>query len=196
MLLQPPTPGDRLRVVALSGPITDWEALTAGVALWEAEGYRVEVDVVREPWGYLAGRDADRRAALHRAWIDPNCAAILCARGGYGCARLLEGWVWPAGRPKWVIGFSDTTALLWSLWSQGIPSLHGPLITTLAQESDASRQRLWDAVAGRPLAPLQGTPWVSGQAEGWLLPANLTVATHLIGTPHLPSLEGAILALE
>jgi muramoyltetrapeptide carboxypeptidase len=33
-------------------------------------------------------------------------------------------------------------------------------------------------------------------AEGPLLVANLTVATHLLGTPHLPALAGAILVLE
>jgi muramoyltetrapeptide carboxypeptidase len=33
-------------------------------------------------------------------------------------------------------------------------------------------------------------------AEGPLLAANLTVATHLLGTPHLPALDGAILVLE
>lgn len=33
-------------------------------------------------------------------------------------------------------------------------------------------------------------------ANGVLLPANLTVATHLLGTPILPDLDGVILAWE
>ena len=49
---------------------------------------------------------------------------------------------------------------------------------------------------GDPLAPLQGEGWVGGSAKGPLLAANLTVATHLLGTPHLPDLRGAILVLE
>ena len=46
------------------------------------------------------------------------------------------------------------------------------------------------------MADLPGTPWRGGVAEGPLLVANLTVATHLLGTPHLPDLRGAILVIE
>ncbi|MEM7650028.1 MAG: LD-carboxypeptidase, partial [Cyanobacteria bacterium P01_A01_bin.70] len=79
---------------------------------------------------------------------------------------------------------------------QGIASVHGPLLTTLGQEPDWSRQRLFDWVSGRAIAPLQGVTWQPGQVTGRLLPANLTVATHLLGTPHEPDLNGVILAFE
>jgi muramoyltetrapeptide carboxypeptidase len=49
---------------------------------------------------------------------------------------------------------------------------------------------------GEPLPALAGTPWLSGVAEGPLLVGNLTVATHLLGTAHLPELRGAVLLLE
>jgi muramoyltetrapeptide carboxypeptidase len=86
--------------------------------------------------------------------------------------------------------------LLWSLATIGIAGIHAPVLTTLAAEPDWSLQRLFDCLEGRPLAALSGRGWGAGKAEGWLLPANLTVATHLLGTPLQPSLEGAILALE
>ncbi|WP_317134408.1 hypothetical protein [Leptolyngbya sp. 7M] len=57
-------------------------------------------------------------------------------------------------------------------------------------------QRLFDWVEGRDIAPLQGEGWGGGQARGILLPANLTVATYLLGTPVQPDLTGAILAFE
>jgi muramoyltetrapeptide carboxypeptidase len=86
--------------------------------------------------------------------------------------------------------------LLWSLSREGISGVHGPLLTTIAAEPDWSVQRLFDWVGGRPLAPLKGIGWGNGQAHGLLLPANLTVATHLLGTPAQASLEGVILAFE
>ncbi len=197
---QPPPPlqpGDELMVIAPSGALRELTAFQAGVAIWEARGYRVKLlPGLDEQWGYLAGRDDHRRQQLLTAWQAPTCRGILCARGGYGGTRLLENWQWPTTSPKWLIGFSDITSLLWSLSQQGIASVHGPLLTTLGQEPDWSRQRLFDWVSGRAIAPLQGVTWQSGQATGRLLPANLTVATHLLGTPHEPDLNGVILAFE
>jgi muramoyltetrapeptide carboxypeptidase len=74
--------------------------------------------------------------------------------------------------------------------------VHGPLLTTLAAEPAWSQERLRALLFGDPLPDLEGLPWRGGIAEGPLLAANLTVATHLLGTPHLPPLQGAILILE
>ncbi len=199
--LQTPLPlksGDLLRVIAPSGRLREGTALERGIEIWRAQGYRVEVSAdVGEGWGYLAGTDAVRRAQLAAAWDDPECRAILCVRGGYGGMRLLEDWQWsPTARPKWLVGFSDVTALLWSLAQHGIVSVHGPLLTTLADEPDWSIDRLFKLVTGQPLPPLQGDSWVGGVATGKLLPCNLTVATHLLGTPFQPDLTGTILAIE
>ncbi len=224
--LPPPLkPGDLLRVVAPSGALREFEAFQKGIEIWRSKGYRVELPTnwdAKE--GYLAGTDVERRQQLAQAWKDPECKGILCARGGYGSARLLEDWTWEWGMgngeedartrgrasfptpysllptpqfpPKWLIGFSDITALLWSLYQSGISGIHGPVLTTLAAEPEWSLQRLFDCVEGRPLAPLTGASWGSGKVSGILLPANLTVATHLLGTPLQPQLDGVILALE
>lgn len=209
--LPPPLkPGDLLRVIAPSGAMREFEAFQRGVEIWRSHGYRVEL---QDNWdardGYLAGSDSQRRHQLAQAWEDPECKGILCARGGYGSARLLEDWTWPSpitdnDNPKilqsqikkWLIGFSDITALLWSLSQIGISGVHGPVLTTLSDEPEWSLNRLFDCVEGRPLAPLTGVGWGGGQVTGILLPANLTVATHLLGTLVQPSLDGIILALE
>ena len=94
------------------------------------------------------------------------------------------------------MGFSDITSLLWSLAKTGISGVHGPLLTTLNQEPDWSQQRLFDWDEGRAIAPIQGLGWVPGQVTAPLLPANLTVATHVLGTVHEPNLAGVILAFE
>ncbi len=196
--------GDRLYVVAPSGVLQERRAFEQGVDLWRSQGYEVKLSPGYERgWGYLAGSDRHRRSQLQQAISDPSCRGILCARGGYGGTRLLEDWRWTTEQPlqrPWLIGFSDITSLLWSLACQGEygggAGLHGPLLTTLAQEPDWSMQRLFDWVAGRPVSPLEGEGWGGGVMQGPLLPANLTVATYLLSTPHQPDLTGAILALE
>ncbi len=197
--LPPPLkPGDRLMVVAPSGTLRERESFMRGVALWRQRGYQVELCAGYDGrWGYLAGTDQQRRQQLKQAWSNPDCKGILCVRGGYGGARLLEDWDWPMVPAKWLIGFSDVTALLWSLSQQGIAGLHGPLLTTLAEEPAWSIQRLFHWVEGHwNLPPLQGDSWVGGVVEGKLMPANLTVATHLLHTGVQPSLNHVILALE
>ncbi len=221
-IISPPSlkPGDRVKVIAPSGALRELEAFEQGLEIWRSQGYQVEL---ASNWntchGYLAGSDSQRRQALAEAWNDPDCQAILCARGGYGSARLLEEWTWNwedretggrgdgkmgrredggTGRQniKWIIGFSDVTALLWSLAKAGISGVHGSVLTTLAKEPPWSIKRLFDCLEGRPLPPLQGKGWGGKKTIGRLFPANLTVATHLLGTFIQPSLDGAILALE
>jgi muramoyltetrapeptide carboxypeptidase len=191
--------GDLLRVIAPSGRLRERTALDRGIKIWRDRGYRVEVaEDVTQAWGYLAGSDVARRDRLAAAWADPDCRGILCARGGYGGMRLLENWQWPAiERSKWLIGFSDITALLWSLNRAGFAGgIHGSLVTTLSDEPEWSCDRLFKLVTGEPLPPLQGDSWAGNVATGKLLPCNLTVATHLLATPHQPDLAGAILAIE
>ena len=177
-------------------------------------------------YGYLAGNDRQRRKVLAEAWNNPQCKAIISVRGGYGGARLLEDWTWqqkvsaiPCGcgaseigqnphqsfspgsssvitHPKWIIGFSDVTTLLWSLAQENIASLHAPVLTTLAAEPEWSIERMFDYLEGKAIASLQGKSWGGGKVSGILLAANLTVATNLLRTPIQPSLAGVILALE
>jgi muramoyltetrapeptide carboxypeptidase len=202
----PLQPGDLLRVIAPSGTLRSLEPFQSGVDIWRTRGYRVEViSDINDRWGYLAGLDNSRRHHLRTAWFDSECKAILCARGGFGSTRILEDWTWihsnatneaSTPKPKWLIGFSDITALLWSLYKIGISGVHGPVLTTLSLEPEWSRQRLFDWVEGRSIEPLQGTGWGGGVVSGVLLPANLTVATHLLSTPYQPEFDGVILAIE
>lgn len=192
----PLQPGDLLQAIAPSGNLRELDAYAQGVEVWRSLGFRVETPEISS-WGYLAGTDQERRQHLQEAWASPEVRGILCVRGGYGTARLLEDWQWqPVDAPKWLIGFSDVTNLLWSLYQQGTGSVHGAVLTTLGAEPQGSIDRLFSLVTGKNLAPLQGLGWGGGKITGLLLPGNLTVATHLLGTPWQPNLTGAILALE
>lgn len=208
-------PGDLLRVIAPSGTLRELTNFERGVEIWKSRGYRVELSLgFDDRWGYLAGSDENRLRQLADALNDPDCRGILCVRGGFGSTRLLEKGKLGEGKntqhpmsdspfpifdshsPKWLIGFSDITALLWNQEKLGVWGVHGPLLTTLALEPDWSRDRLFDCVEGRPLQSLSGQGWGGGKATGRLFPANLTVASHLLGTPYQPDLTGVILAFE
>ncbi len=195
---QPLKKGDSLIAIAPSGTLREHEKFEQGIKIWQQKGYNIILDEnysARE--GYLAGNDDIRRQALQKAWTNPEYKAILCVRGGYGGARLLENWQWESiEQPKWLIGFSDVTALLWSLYKEGIVGLHAPVLTTIADEPDWSLNRLFDYLEGKSLPTLQGKGWGQAKATGRLLPANLTVATHILNTPVCPTVDNVILALE
>ena len=186
-------PGDVVKCVAASSALNSSERLHQGASLLTSWGLKVEqLSCADRSWGYLAGSDCERRHDL-----EPESTAELfaCARGGWGAARLLERDIqWQSG---WLLGFSDVTALLWARLASGFAGgVHGPLLTTLPDEPEWSRDRLRRLLFGEEVPDLQGKGTGGGRATGPLVVANLTVATHLLGTRFVPDLKGAILVLE
>ncbi|MEB3253789.1 MAG: LD-carboxypeptidase, partial [Synechococcus sp.] len=183
--------GDTVATVAASSALRDSQRLNEGLVILKSWGlHLLEQSVTGRHWGYLAGTDQARRQDLVQ-----SARLLACARGGWGAARLLEDP--PAWSPGWLMGFSDVTALLWARQSAGYSgNLHGPLLTTLSREPAWSQDRLRRLLFGETVEDLRGTPWGGGQATGPLLVANLTVASHLLGSSHVPELRGAILILE
>ena len=185
--------GDSVTIAAPSSAVCDEASLHAGIAVLESWGLNVNTPTcLGRHWGYLAGRDSERSSDLS---ADAGSPLLACARGGWGAARLLEhGVPWKEG---WFLGFSDVTALLCSRMASGFGGgIHGPLVTTLAGEPAWSQKRLHDLLFGHPVASLQGTSWAEGTGSGPLITVNLTVASHLLGSRHLPDLSGAILVIE
>jgi len=196
-------PGQKVTVVATSGAINQaqLERLNAGIKIWRDRGYQVSVpDFPQSEYmdGYLAGSDRQRRQQLLAAWQDPETFAILTARGGYGATRLLEDWRWQNLGDKWLIGFSDITALLWNMATQGLSGgVHAPVLVTLAEQPDWVICQMFDWLEGRTKHfGLKGKGWGGGIATGRLLPGNLNLATHLIGTNLIPNWQSIILAFE
>ena len=191
-------------MIASSGPV-DPERLARGLAHARRRFGAVELaaNVARRS-GYFAGDDQERFAALDAALRDPDTEILWAARGGYGATRLLPR-LDPSllrDRPKRLVGFSDVTALLcWAWVRAGVPGIHGPVVAQLGELPEADRERVFDLITGEVPAPLvadgeRTSVLGGGRVEGTLIPANLELLRSLIGTPWMPSLAGAILAIE
>ena len=194
--LQAPRPlrkGSRLRALnpgTWMDPDTDFNPL---VQRCEAQGWILEVpDHVRGQWQWFSGPDAQRCQVIEQAWNDPTLDGVVYVGGGWGAARVLEAGVQFPNRSFWSLGFSDSSALLLAQWQAGLlGAIHG---STGGPEEQW--QRTVSLLKGEPTAPLQGRPLRAGAVQGPLVVTNLTVATHLIGTPWFPSLQGSVLVLE
>ena len=185
--------GEIITPVEASSALKDQDKFIEGLEIFKSWGLNVSENFeFSKRWGYLAGSDNDRYKNLHQS---SSSALLAFVRGGWGSARLLEqNQPWRKG---WFLGFSDVTSLLFSRLSAGYDGcIHGPMITSLAEEPDWSKQRLQALLFGDSLPDIYGEPLNKGIAQGPLVAANLTVATHLIGTAHMPDLTNAILVLE
>jgi muramoyltetrapeptide carboxypeptidase len=190
--------GSFVHVVAPSSPF-DRGRFDRGLALLQTR-YRVHLaDTLFERAGYLAGRDEVRLHSLLEALADSRAQAIVPARGGFGATRLLPQLeaetVLHAN--KWLVGFSDVTALH-ALWTRaGVCSIHGPMVCSLWEAKPEIQAQWFDLLEGQPPRPLEGLSAVHpGRAGGRLFAANLTVLAALAGTPYMPDLSGCVLALE
>lgn len=199
MSFQPLQPGDTVAVVAPAGPFTA-DRLEKGLAVLAARGYRVRAGPnLGRTFRYFAASDDDRAGDLAAAFADPEVRAVFAVRGGYGAMRLLPRIDWAAaartGKP--LVGFSDVTALHLALVAAGGRSVHGPVVTRLGEEGEPSLARLFRLLeTGGSPTPVVGRQVVPGRAEGRLVGGCLSLVSRLVGTPYLPSLDGAILLLE
>lgn len=194
-LAPPPLrPGDRVAVVAPSGPF-DRPSFEKGLEVLARRYQPVFTERLFESHRYLAGTDASRGAELQAALDDASIRGVFAARGGYGAMRLLPSL--RLGTPKHLVGFSDVTALHLAAQKHGWQSIHGPVLTQLGKQPPAVAERFFAVLEGQPVAPLAATRTVrEGVAEGPLLGGNLSVLSRLIGTPWMPDLRGAVLFVE
>ncbi len=195
-------PGDTVGVVAPAG-VVDGERLGRGVKVLEGWGLRVVTgEAVLQRHGYLAGTDQARRNDLQRMLADPAVRALIAARGGFGCQRLVPHLDLSVlrDRPKPLVGFSDVTALLMAWVEAGTLAIHGPMVAAdlAVGLSATSLEHLWRLLSDPTYCwevpvPVTVRP---GRATGRLLGGCLSVLATLLGTPWAPSTRGAVLFLE
>lgn len=201
--------GDRVVIVSPSGPAPR-DRIESGAAV--LRGWGLDVTVApsageRSPrFSYLAGDDDVRAADFEAAWCDPDVAAVVCARGGYGVQRMVDRVDWDALRtadPKVLVGYSDITALHSAVATHlGLVTLHAPMSATEAFLNDVAsaehlRRTLFEPESVQTLTSEWASPLVGGRAEGVTLGGCLSLLAGELGTPTgMPSASGGLLLLE
>ena len=187
----PLRPGDGVLLAAPARFVTQ-EQVERAAAWVEAAGFTPVVPAkLTARSGQFGGEDAHRAAVLNGGFNDPKIRAIWAMRGGYGCGRVLPLLDAAAFRrdPKWIAGFSDVTALHGWAQCQGVASLHGPVANTFGHGTDADRERFWRLMS-------ESNPGDAANEAPPVLGGNLSVIYSLLGTPYVPTWDGAWLLLE
>jgi muramoyltetrapeptide carboxypeptidase len=201
-------PGDTVAVVAPSGHV-DPDRLARGCAVLKSWGLSVVTGAhALDRAGHLAGLDEDRADDLQRAWCDTSVAAILCARGGSGAARLLDLLDWEELReagPKVFIGYSDATALHEALATHlGLVTLFGPMPASATfggdrpdtESLDHLRRTLFAPQDALELGGDDATCVTAGRASGVTVGGTLSVLSGSLGTPESRPATGGIAVIE
>lgn len=194
--------GERVAVVSPAS-IIEPGLVEGAVATLRALGYEpVVMPHALGSHGSYSGTEAERLADMTAALEDESIRAIVCSRGGYGAVHLLEGLDAAVARnPKWLVGFSDISALH-ALWHRhGLPSLHASMCRQLAAGTDTPATRRLVAMLGgeRPALSWTNDTEASnrpGGATGMLTGGNLAVIEGLAGTPYYPVKPGDIMFIE
>lgn len=149
---------------------------------------------------YFSGTDAERLSDVQWGLDHPEIKAIICARGGYGCARIVNDLHWEGfvKNPKWIVGFSDITVFHQKIQGLGIESIHGIMPLGFCEGTEEAKETLRKALFGQaytttyPTGPLDKL----GEAEGMLVGGNMAIVCSLIGTPLAVPFKGNLLFLE
>lgn len=192
-------PGARLGIAA-PGFGVDRAKLEAGERVLRSAGFetwRREDIFDREV--YYAGSDQRRAAEFMELVEDPTIDGIVCARGGYGCDRIIPALDAEAVRraAKPLIGYSDVTALLlWQRRHAGLMGFHGPMLED--DPNTQAWQHLIGLVTRQAVKPvrLRGCGVAGGRATARLTGGSLTLLAASIGSSWEVQTRGAILMLE
>jgi muramoyltetrapeptide carboxypeptidase len=199
-------PGDKIGIISPSGRIKPG-SLDVAIKLFGEWG----LDVVTGPnvyagYNQFGGTDEQRASDLQLMLDDRDIKAIICSRGGYGTARIIDkvefsGFI---ENPKWLTGYSDITVLHSHINAVcGIETIHAAMPAELSPDkipavSARSIELFREALFGTIPAYYQPNNGLSrkGRAEGILKGGNLSVLYSIMGSASEPETAGCILFIE
>jgi muramoyltetrapeptide carboxypeptidase len=200
-MIQPPhlKKGDKIAITcpakSLKAPMTD------AIKLLESWGLEVVLgESVNSVFHQFAGTDEMRAADMQKFINDDSVKAIIAARGGYGCIRIVDEIDWSPllVHPKWIIGFSDITVFHLQLQSMGLQSLHAQMPVNIKESSKQGLETLRKALFGEGLnyeiEPYDNNKIGESQAE--IIGGNVTLLTACLGARNDISYDGKILFIE
>ena len=202
--------GDTIGLVA-PGSYIDGRQLNESIKNLNELGFNVVYNnSILSKNGYFSGPDKLRASDVNQMFFRDDVNGIVCARGGYGCTRILPLLNYNVIRtnPKVLIGYSDVTSLLYGIYKEtGLICFHGPVGTSTYNDFTIEyfRKTLMDTEANLILKnPAPESPdeefkpytIVDGIAKGELIGGNLSVVVSLIGTPYDVDSKGKLIFLE
>lgn len=203
-LLYPPflNPGDRVIMVSPSSRI-EKKLIDKAKERMESWGLKVTLSKhVDSSFNHYAGTEEDRKRDFQEAMDNKKYKAILCTRGGYGAIHLIDQLDFTEFKkhPKWLIGYSDITALHACFNKEGYATLHSPMAKHLAMapQNEFSLLYLKGILQGK--LPNYSCCAHSlnrlGKVKGILRGGNLSVLGALQGTPYAITAQETILFVE
>jgi len=139
-------PGDAVTIIATARKVNQAEIKPA-IDFLKKQGFEILLakNLFKE-YNQFSGTDKQRIHDLQSALNNPKIKAIFIARGGYGTARILDEIDYSKflKHPKWIIGFSDITALLMDVYEKtNIQTLHGPMPLTFSWDKNSLHQTIY-----------------------------------------------------
>jgi muramoyltetrapeptide carboxypeptidase len=196
-------PGDKIGITCPAGYVQPGETadMLRTIQDWGFEP--VTGQTVGSQYLKFSGTDEERLTDLQRMLDDRDIKAIFFGRGGYGTIRILDQLDFSTflAHPKWLVGFSDITALHSHLSQHlGCASLHAHMCSGYkpAQYDEESTLSILRAVTGQPLQYQLPAHQMnrSGTATGLLTGGNLALLSDLAGSVSDVNTAGKILFIE
>jgi muramoyltetrapeptide carboxypeptidase len=195
-------PGDKIGVVAPARKINpaDLEFAVNVMSLWGLEVV-LSKNIYSSDHSYLSGTDEERLSDIQTMINDPDIHAIISARGGYGSTRILDAIDFSPLKqnPKWIIGFSDITAIHLKLLKHQIASIHGTmpiLFSNSASKLSVESLKALLFSGEYRIDALPSSSNVRGQFTGIVTGGNLSLIVDSLGTATEPDTTNKILVLE
>jgi len=192
--------GDLVAIVTTARKI-DRPDIQKAIELLESWGLNAVVGkTIGKEDRQFGGTDADRITDFQEAMNNDAVKAIWCARGGYGTVRILDALDFSKFlmTPKWVIGFSDVTALHSHIHNFGIQTIHGLMPITAGNSTPEAIISLKDSLFGNTI--LYKLPCESqnkyGKGKGKLVGGNLSMLYSLLGSESAIKTDDKILFIE
>lgn len=197
-------PGDLIGVCAPARKVSP-EEMKEGVAWLNQKGFVLkESERLYNSQNQFSGSDEERAIDLQALINDPEVKAIIFARGGYGCVRIIDQIDFSAleKHPKWLIGFSDTTVIHSHLnIHHSVCTLHAPMMINLMKDkrSEDAANKIIDIITGKNIRYTENKASTfnrEGVCEGELVGGNLSLLFALAGTPSDITTNNKILFIE
>lgn len=192
--------GDKVAIVALASKLTLDDIQAAINLMQEQWGLEVIVgESVGAAYFNFAGTDTVRLNDFQKQLDNQEIKAIFSARGGYGSSRIIDNVDFTEFKknPKWIIGFSDITAVHCQLQAMGFQSLHAPMPKTFMRNY-YSVQTLETFLFGKSIDYKIPSNNINkeGRGKGQIIGGNLCMLAHLIGSVADLDTDGKILFIE